>query len=163
MENVKWLRSGTPSGEAILHSSFFILHFTFFPMIEPGILPLVEALSATGLVCTFSSCEGHFEAHEQTLRDRNHAEVRFLPAPNVPEQPVEAALSQWLARFKARHGLMPVTAVGYKLFTPLDAVTVEITFVLELRPFNRFDPPVTKRSDVDRAVRQMIVLMNDVQ
>jgi hypothetical protein len=130
-------------------------------MIEPRILPLVEALNATGLVQTFSSCEGHFEPHEQTLRDRNHAEVRFVPAPNVPEAVVEAALGRWLARFKARHGIMPVTAVGYKLFTPLDADIVETTFVLELRPFNRFDPPEVKRSDVDRAVGQMRLISCD--
>jgi hypothetical protein len=131
-------------------------------MIEPGILPLVEALKAVGLVQPFSSCEGHFKPHEQTLRDRNHAEVRFLPAPNVPEQQVETALGNWLARFKARHGLMPVTAVGYKLFTPLDADTIETTFVLELRPFNHLDPPQTKRSDVDRAVGQMSTLITRV-
>lgn len=127
--------------------------------IELRILPLVNALNQTGLVQTFSSCEGHFEPHEQTLRDRNHAEVRFVPAPNVPAHAVEAVLGQWLAHAKDRHGLMPVTVVGYKLYTPLDADTVEATFVLELRPFNRFDPPATKRADIDRAVEQVALLI----
>lgn len=130
--------------------------------IEPGIWPLVEALNRTGFIQTFSSCEGHFTADEQRLRDRNHAEVRFLPASGT--LPVAIAdLERWLgtllARFKTRHGLMPVTVVGYKLFTPIDEVTVDETYVLELRPFNRFDPPATKRADIDRAVLQLTELM----
>ncbi|WP_375444229.1 hypothetical protein [uncultured Fibrella sp.] len=124
--------------------------------IEPGILPLVEALNRTGLVQTFSSCEGHFTPDEQRLRDRNHAEVRFLPASGkLPDQWVGTLL----ARFKSRHGLMPVTVVGYKLFTPIDEATVDETYVLELRPFNRFDPPATKRSDIDRAILQLVELI----
>ena len=122
--------------------------------IEPGILPLVEALNGTGLVRTFSSCEGHFDPRDQTLRDRNHAEVRFVPAEGVSVGAVENWLGGVLSRFKTRHGLMPVTVVGYKLFTPLGGVAIDETFVLELRPFNRFDPPATKRQDVDRAVGQ---------
>ncbi len=132
--------------------------------IEPGILPLVEALNKTGLVQTFSSCEGHFSPSDQRLRDRNHAEVRFLPASGT--LPVtDAGIEQWLgtllAQFKSRHGLMPVTVVGYKLFTPIDETTVETTYVLELRPFNRFDPPATKRSDIDRAVLQLAALVSE--
>lgn len=127
--------------------------------IELPIRPLVEVLIQTGRVLTFSSCAGHFAPNEQTLRDRNHAEVRFIPASNVPEVEVEALVGQWLARYKARHGLMPVTAVGYKLFTPLDAETIEQTFVLELRPFNRFDQPATKRADIDRAIGQLVAVI----
>lgn len=130
--------------------------------IEPGILSLVEALNKTGLVETFSSCEGHFAPDEQRMRDRNHAEVRFIPAPGTLPG-VEIKLKQWLgtllARFKTRHGVMPVTVVGYKLFTPIDEKTVDETYVIELRPFNRFDPPATKRADIDRAVRQLAKLM----
>ena len=125
--------------------------------IEPGIFPLVEALNKTGLVRTFSSCEGHFGPHEQTLRDRNHAEVRFVPAEGISASKVERWLGTLLNRFKTRHGLMPVTVIGYKLFTPLGDDTTDETFVLELRPFNRFDPPDTKRTDVDRAVLQLSV------
>lgn len=123
--------------------------------IEPGILPLVEVLNKTGLVRTFSSCEGHFEPHEQILRDRNHAEVRFVPAEGVDVLTVETWLGDLLSQFKARHGLLPVTVVGYKLFTPIGDGAIDETFVLELRPFNRFDPPATKRLDMDRAVEQV--------
>ncbi len=129
--------------------------------IEPGILPLVEAMNKTGLVQTFSSCEGHFHPDEQRLRDRNHAEVRFLPASGtspVNGVDVDKWLGTLLAKFKARHGLMPVTVAGYKLFTPIDETTVEETYVVELRPFNRFEPPVTKRADIDRAIRQLALL-----
>ncbi len=122
--------------------------------IEPKILPLVEALNKTGLVQTFSSCEGHFAPDEQQLRDRNHAEVRFLPAPGVTAKQVETALGEWLVGFKTKHGIFPVQVIGYQLFTPVDEAA-EVTFVLELRPFNRFDSPATKRSDTDRAIEQL--------
>lgn len=120
--------------------------------IEPGILPLVDGLNATGLVRTFSSCEGHFAPHEQTIVDRNHAEVRFVPAEGISTEQVETALGQWLITYKKKHGLMPVRVIGYKLFTPVDE-DLDVTFVIELHPFNRFDPPETKRADVNRSVR----------
>lgn len=119
-------------------------------------------MNHTGLVETFSSCEGHFAPEEQRLRDRNHAEVRFLPAPGTLSGS-ETSLNYWLgtllARFKAQHSLMPVTVIGYKLFTPIGEATVDETYVLELRPFNRFDPPATKRADIDRAVLQLALLV----
>ncbi|TAE28804.1 MAG: hypothetical protein EAZ91_13705 [Cytophagales bacterium] len=124
------------------------------PPIEPAILPLVDALNATGLVRTFSSCEGHFDPSEQTLVDRNHAYVRFVPAEGITTEQVEAALGRWLMAYKKKHGLMPVRVVGYKLFTPVDD-EIDVTFVLELHPFNRFDRPETKRADIDRAVLQL--------
>lgn len=119
--------------------------------IEPGILPLVDALTATGLVRTFSSCEGHFEPTEQTLVDRNHAYVRFVPAEGIAPEQVETELGQWLITYKKKHGLMPVRVIGYKLFTPIDD-EIDVTFVIELHPFNRFDRPETKRADIERAV-----------
>jgi hypothetical protein len=122
--------------------------------IEPAILPLVKALNATGLVRTFSSCEGHFIPEEQTLVDRNHAYVRFVPAEGITPEQVETALGNWLMDYKKKHGLMPVRVVGYKLFTPVDD-EIDVTFVLELHPFNRFDRPETKRADLDRAVLQL--------
>lgn len=125
--------------------------------IEPAILPLVNALNATGLVRTFSSCEGHFQPEEQTLVDRNHAYVRFVPAEGITPEQVETALGNWLMAYKKKHGLMPVRVVGYKLFTPVDD-EIDVTFVLELHPFNRFDRPETKRADLDRAVRQLAAI-----
>ena len=128
-------------------------------MIELAILPLVEVLNKTGLVQTFSSCEGHFDPQDQTLRDRNHAEVRFVPVEGVAVSDVEMWLGNLLNQFKSRHGLMPVTVVGYKLFTPLGEGAIDETFVLELRLFNRFDPPTTKRLDIDRALMQLKVVV----
>ncbi|QIP17890.1 hypothetical protein G8759_19560 [Spirosoma aureum] len=124
--------------------------------LEPHIRPLVEALNATGVVRTFSSCEGHFRPDEQTIVDRNRAEVRFVPADGIMIEKVERFVSFILTRFKSQHGLIPINVVGYKLYTPIDDETVDETFVLELRPFNRFDPPDRKRSDTDRAVDQVI-------
>ncbi|MBD2704769.1 hypothetical protein IC229_29310 [Spirosoma sp. BT702] len=130
--------------------------------VEPKIRPLVDALNQTGLVRTFSSCEGHFALEEQTIVDRNHAEVRFVPAPDTSIIAVEKLLASILLRFKSKHGLIPVKLTGYKLLTPIDEKTVEETFVLELRPFNRFDPPDRKRSDVDRAIEQTVKLTYEV-
>ncbi len=127
--------------------------------IEPGILPLVDALNATGLVRTFSSCEGHFDPSEQTLVDRNHAYVRFVPAESVTPEQVETALGNWLVAYKKKHGLMPVRVIGYKLFTPLDD-EIDVTFVLELHPFNRFDSPKTKRSDINRAILTLVFMLD---
>ncbi len=127
--------------------------------IEPKIRPLVDALNKTGLVRTFSSCEGHFAPDQQTLVDRNHAEVRFVPADGVSEADVEKLLTYVLTRFKARHGLIPVNVKAHKRYTPLDDEAVESTFVLELKPFNRFELPDRKRTDTDRAIEQVIRIL----
>ncbi|ADB37669.1 hypothetical protein [Spirosoma linguale] len=127
--------------------------------IEPRIRPLVDALNKTGLVRTFSSCEGHFSPEEQTLVDRNHAEVRFVPAEGVGVPEIDMFIGRILAQFKSRHGLLPVKVTAYKLFTPIDEENVEETYVFDLRPFNRFDPPDRKRADVDRAITQVVRLM----
>ncbi len=122
--------------------------------IEPRIRPLTDALNQTGLLRTFSSCEGHFEPHEQRLTDRNHAYVQFVPVAGINHETVEAWLGSLLIRVKEKHGLLPVTVVGYKRYTPVEDA-IEVTFVLELRPFNRFDPPAQKRADIDRAIEQV--------
>ncbi|UFH57436.1 hypothetical protein LN737_20820 [Spirosoma sp. KNUC1025] len=130
--------------------------------LEPRIRPLVEALNQTGIVRTFSSCEGHFAANEQTIVDRNHAEVRFVPADNVTVQEVEKLLKYVLTQFRTRHGLIPIHLTAHKLYTPIDEDTLEETFVLDLRPFNRFDPTDRKRADTDRAIEQTIRIINSL-
>ena len=127
--------------------------------IEPGIRPLVDALNAMGIVSTFSSCEGHFDPDQQTLVDRNVAYVRFVPATDIPVEQVEITLGSWLVAYKKKHGLLPVRVIGCKLFTPIDD-DIDVTFVIELRPFNRFDLPSRKRTDMDRAVAQVVMLLN---
>lgn len=126
--------------------------------IEPRIRPLVDAMNATGLVETFSSCEGHFSPDEQKMADRNLAYVRFLPAAGVLAEVVENRLALWLTGYKKKHGLMPVRVIGYKLFTPLDD-EVDITYVIELHPFNRFDAPDRKRRDIDWALERLATII----
>lgn len=126
--------------------------------IELNIKPLVDALNATGLLQTFSSCEGHYEPADQNLRDRNHAEVRFIPLPAVSPEQIDRFLGNLLTAYKKRYGIMPMQLVGYKLFTPIDGI-IEETYVLELRPFNRFDPPHVKRADTDRAIGQVVAVV----
>mgnify|MGYP001074007632 CR=1 FL=1 len=59
--------------------------------IEPRIRPLVSALNATGLVTTFSSCEGHFgRVDKEPLNVREGADVRFEPNAGVREAELEA-------------------------------------------------------------------------
>ncbi len=132
----------------------------FCPMtdLEPRIRPLVEALNNTGLVRTFSSCEGHYEPAEQTFQDRNRAYVKFIPAPGIAESAVEQWLGSLLIQFKISHGYLPVHLTGSKNFTPTDD-TVETSFTLEFIPFNRFDPPDTKRADTNRAIGQVTALL----
>lgn len=127
--------------------------------IESRIKPLVDALNATGLVRTFSSCEGHYGPDEQTLVDRNHAYVRFVPASRVPARRVEDGLGQWLITYKKKHGLMPVRVIGYVLLTPIDD-DIDRTYVIELHPFNRFDPADRKRSDTDWAVERLVTVIS---
>jgi hypothetical protein len=59
--------------------------------IEPGIRPLVDALNETGLLETFSSCEGHFGEENSTgdFSDRTKAEVRAYVRNGVAEGDVE--------------------------------------------------------------------------
>ena len=128
--------------------------------IEPRIRPLTDALNQTGLLRTFSSCEGHFDPHEQTLVDRNHAYVQFVPASGISPKGIETWLGSLLIRFKEKHGLLPVAVLGYKRYTPVEGA-IEETFVLALRPFNRFDSPAQKRADVDRAIEQVRKLLGD--
>ena len=123
--------------------------------LEPTIRPLVEALNATGLVRTFSSCQGHYDPSEQTMVDRNLAYVRFVPAPGITVGQVETAMGKWLSAYKHKHGLLPVRVIGYKLFTPIDD-DIDLTFVLELHPFNRLDAPDRKRADTNRAIEWLI-------
>jgi hypothetical protein len=130
--------------------------------IEPKIRPLVDALNATGLVQTFASCEGHYDASEQTLVDRNLAYVQFVPAEDVSAALVEHLLMSVLMRFKTAHGLMPVVLGGHKRYTPVEGYAVDETFVLDLRPFNRFDQPDRKRSDTDRAIEQVTGLVRQL-
>jgi hypothetical protein len=128
--------------------------------IEPGIRPLVQVLNQTGVVVTFSSCEGHYEPIDPTARDRRHAEVRFLPAPGILADTVEQFMGQLLVGFKEKHGILPIQLIGYKLFTPTDVGQLDTTFVLELRPFLRLDPPAIQRADTNRAVWQVVRLID---
>lgn len=126
--------------------------------LEPDIHPLVEALNQTGLVQTFSSCEGHYEPTDQTFQDRNRAYVKFIPAPGVVEADVEQWLGNLLIRFKINHGYLPMHLTGQKDYTPTDD-TIETSFSLVLTPFNRFDTPATKRADTNRAIGQVVALL----
>jgi hypothetical protein len=129
--------------------------------IEPGIRPLVEELNRTGIVQTFSSCEGHYDdPADAPGRNRHRAEVRFLPAPGQTEAIIETWLSRLLVRFRAKHGLIPIQLIGYKLFTPTGDGLLDTTFVLELRPFLARDPPAVQRADTDRAVQQLVIILN---
>ena len=69
------------------------------PPIEPKILPLVDALNATEILTTFSSCQGHYSARDQNWLDRNFAEVRFRKRPEASEGKMETFLCHIVSRF----------------------------------------------------------------
>jgi len=97
--------------------------------IEPKILPLVQALNSTGLVYTFSSCQGHFDQFHR-FKDKNKAEVRFYPEDNSSKNEIEKFFCYLLSKFNDQYGFSPVILSAYKLYTslkPNENETVDLT------------------------------------
>ena len=122
--------------------------------IEPGILPLVEALNNTGVVHTFSSCQGHFDQFHR-FNDKNKADVRFHPEDNISEKEIEKFIYFLLSEFNDKHSFDPVILSAHKLYTPLQPNENEIidyVYVIELTPFDQEVSPEQKRQNVDQAI-----------
>src|SRR3990170_286137 len=68
-------------------------------IIERRIRTLVDALNNTGLVVTFSSCEGHFGETERVgFKDREMAEVWFELAQGVSENDLEKLFGHLISK-----------------------------------------------------------------
>lgn len=122
--------------------------------IEPKILPLVKALNSTGLVSTFSSCEGHFDEMNR-FTDHSKADVRFDPEDNVSDHDIEKFISYIISRFNNLYSFSPVIATAHKLYAPIapeENEEIDFVYVLQLIPFDQGDSPDKKRRDIDKAI-----------
>ncbi len=131
--------------------------------IEPKILPLIQALNSTGLVSTFSNCEGHFDTISR-FNDHNKADVRFDPEDNVSDYDIEKFISYIITRFGNLHSFSPVIATAHKLYAPIgleENKEIDFVYVLQLIPFDQGDSPDKKRSDIDKAILNAAVIIKD--
>jgi hypothetical protein len=131
--------------------------------IEPKILPLVQALNSIGLVCTFSSCEGHFDEINR-FNDHNKADVRFDPADNVSDNDIEKFISYIITRFSNLHSFTPVIATAHKLYAPIgpeENKEIDFVYVFQLIPFDHGDPPNKKRRFIDKAILDAAAIVKE--
>lgn len=127
--------------------------------IEPKILPLVEAINSSGIVKTFSSCQGHYDEIDQETMDRNHADVRFDPLPNILDIEVERFITFMVTEFNNDFTFVPTLLRGYKLFTPNNKYETDAVYVIELTPFERMDNPKIKRKDTDEGILNAVTIV----
>lgn len=128
--------------------------------IEPRILPLVEALNATGLVRTFSSCEGHFgDTNRDEIMDREKATVAFELLPGVVEAQLGSLFHHVFEELTSSpHALDTVFSVS-KRYSPYwnehgDGVAgIEENYWFTMSPFDRWSSPETKRSKADGVIK----------
>ena len=131
--------------------------------IESKILPLVQALNSTGLVNTFSSCEGHFDTISR-FNDHNKADVRFDPEDNVSDYDIEKFISYIITRFSNLHSFSPVIATAHKLYAPIspeENKEIDFVYVLQLIPFDHGDSPDKKRTDIDKAILDTVAIVKE--
>jgi len=134
--------------------------------IEEKIRPLVDALNETGVLTTFSSCEGHFSLYEQELQDRNYADVRFDLLESISESKLELFLTYLMTEFNNKHSFTPVQLTAFKYYIPTmgsDELKIDASYMIKIEPFDRFDSPEIKRSNVDVAILQATELVKDWQ
>lgn len=123
-------------------------------MIEPGIQPLVNAINYTCLFKTFSSCEGHFEANDQTIDDRTKAAVRFELLKKSSLKNAEQFIHYVIEEFG--NGILPCCLRAYKLYVPKVPGQKHFVFVIEIIPVNRFNSPGIKRQITDRGIKRTV-------
>lgn len=129
------------------------------PFIEPRILPLVNAINQTGLFITFSSCEGHFRPDEQTIDDRNHADVRFERKKAISEKKANAFLYFLVNQYPL--GLIRAGLSVFKIYTPLHPLnTANYVYVIQITPFDRFDTPEHKRAETDEGIKMLLNIIH---
>ncbi len=130
--------------------------------IEEKIFPLVKALNDTGILHTCSSCQGHFEPREQVLQDRNMADVRFDPADNISSEKIEEFINYLFVQFNEKESFTPVLLKPHKLYIPdSENKQADFVYVIELNPFDRFDHPNKKRTDMDNAIKALTDIVKD--
>ena len=132
------------------------------PYIEPSILPLVIAIIQTGLFTTFSSCEGHFSPGEQTIDDRNSADVRFERKKGVSEKSANAFLYFLVNHYPL--GLIRAGLSVYKIYTPFHPLnTADYVYVIQIAPYDRFDTPEHKRAETEEGIDMILGIIAKYQ
>lgn len=132
------------------------------PDIEPRILPLVIAINQTGLFTTFSSCEGHFEPNQQTIDDRNRADVRFERRKGVGEKRANDFLYFLVNEYPL--GLIRAGLSVYKIYAPYHPLnTANYVYVIKIEPYDRFDTPERKRAETDEGIDMLLSIIHKYQ
>jgi hypothetical protein len=125
--------------------------------IEPRIRPLVSALNATGLVTTFSSCEGHFgRVDKESLNVRESANVRFEPNAGVREAELEALFGHVIGNHVNSPLMWKALLSIYKEYLPgteSDYVAGHV-FVFQIEAFDPHLSSRSKRKHVDLVIEQ---------
>ena len=132
------------------------------PYIEPSILPLVNAINQTGLFTTFSSCEGHFKLDEQTIDDRNRADVRFERKKGISEKRANAFLYFLVNQYPL--GLIRAGLSVYKIYTPFHPLnSADYVYVIQIAPYDRFDTPAHIRAETDEGIDMLLSIITKYQ
>ena len=134
----------------------------YAPHIEYRILPLVNAINQTGLFRTISSCQGHFAPGEQTINDRNRADVRFERRKGVSEKRANGFLYFLVNQYPL--GLIRAGLSVYKIYTPFHPLnTADYVYVIQIAPFDRFDTPQHKRAETDEGIDMLLSIITKYQ
>ena len=131
-------------------------------VIEPRILPLVTAINQTGLFTTFSSCEGHFETNQQTIDDRNRADVRFERKKGVSEKRADDFLYFLVNEYPL--GVIRAGLLVCKIYAPFHPLnTANYVYVIQIEPYDRIDTPKRKRAETDEGIDMLLSIIHKYQ
>lgn len=122
--------------------------------IEPRIRPLVDALNATGLVQTFTSCEGHYgDGRPASSTKREQANVGFFLREGVPERELARLFGTVFAEHQLRGARGAELTIARHHLPPLDgAGAPEAFFDITVRPADPGASRAAKREATDRCL-----------
>jgi hypothetical protein len=134
----------------------------YAPHIEYRILPLVNAINQTELFRTISSCQGHFTPGEQTIDDRNRADVRFKRRKGISEKRANDFLYFLVNQYPL--GLIRAGLSVYKIYTPFHPLnSADYAYVIQIEPYDRFDTPEHKRAETDEGIDMLLGIITKYQ
>ena len=123
--------------------------------IEPGIRALVDAVNETGLVQTFTSCEGHYgvRAPPGDFTDRERACVRFFLGDDTSEDDLQHFFGKVLADYERHEVAEASFCIGKRFESGLDGSdSTEAYYEFQVRPRNRNASDAEKRRITDHAL-----------
>lgn len=124
--------------------------------IEPGIRALVDALNATGLLETVTSCEGHYGQRREDgdCTDRQQANVGFELRPGISEQQLVRFFGKVLADYVQNPVQWEATFEITKKYVPdlTGNGEVDETFFFTIRPFDPSASDLKRRNGTDTAL-----------